>query len=300
MSGAKLPLRGITVFEAAARHSSFRDAALELSLTPSAVSHQIGLLEDLLGVVLFERGRGVTLSVEGASYARVIRPLLLQLQQATQDVARRHRRKGARDIVRIRTPPSLGSRWILPRVPQFLRDHPDIDLRVNAPFGNPNTDEADVVIAYGDAARWQGQANIFLRENSQPLCAPDLLASNQILVPADLLKQTLITTKFNALSWEDWFQHQRVDLDRMLLRPIQFDPSHLAIDAALRGLGFILESDILTGHDLAAGRLVAPFPQSGVETASYWIFPVRRPAAHSAVLAAHRWLVEQADAMAAA
>lgn len=295
MTEPKLPLRGLTVFEAAARLCSFRAAAAELNLTASAVSHQIAQLEELLGVALFERtSRGVTLSPEGASYARSIRPLLAQLQQATDDIARGRGRRGAREIVRIRTPPSLASRWIVPRLPTFLARHPTIDIRVNAPYVNQQGEEADVTITYGDAARWQSIATPFLSETTQPLCTPALLASSRVRTPNDLLGQTLISTKFNTLSWEDWFQKQGVTLDRLLLRPIQFDPSHLAIDAAVSGLGFILESDILTRTELAAGTLAAPFPRSGISTSSYWLLPLKNAGARSAVALAYDWLVAEA------
>ena len=297
MTEPKLPLRGLTVFEAAARLCSFRAAAAELNLTASAVSHQIAQLEESLGVELFERtSRGVTLSLEGASYARSIRPLLAQLQQATEDITRRKGRKGAREIVRIRTPPSLASRWVLPRLTKFLTDHPTIDIRVNAPYSSQQGEEADVTVTYGDAARWQSIATPFLSEAIQPLCAPALLASGRIRRPDDLLGQTLISTRLNALSWEDWFHKQDVTLDRRLLKPIQFDPSHLAIDAAISGLGFILESDILTRTELAAGTLAAPFPKSAVSTPSYWLLPLKRSGARSAVAIAHDWLVAQARA----
>jgi LysR family glycine cleavage system transcriptional activator len=295
MPEPKLPLRGLTVFDAAARLCSFREAAAELNLTASAVSHQIALLEKSLGVELFERGsRGVTLTLDGASYARSIRPLLVQLQQATQDIARRGGRRRAREIVRIRTPPSLASRWVVPRLPKFLERHPTIDVQVNAPFVSHQGEEADVIVTYGSTARWQSTATPFLSETTQPLCAPALLASGRVRTPDDLLGQTLITTKLNALSWEDWFQKQGVRLDRLLLRPIQFDPSHLAIDAAVSGLGFILESDILTRTELAAGKLAAPFPGSAISTPSYWLLPLKQSSARSAVVTAYDWLVAEA------
>jgi LysR family transcriptional regulator, glycine cleavage system transcriptional activator len=300
MTEPKLPLRGLTVFEAAARLSSFRAAAAELNLTASAVSHQIAQLEDSLGVELFERtSRGVTLSPEGASYARSIRPLLAQLQQATDDMAHSHGRgngrKGAREIVRIRTPPSLASRWIVPRLAKFLADHPAIDIRVNAPYSSQQGEEADVTVTYGSADRWQSTAEPFLSEAIQPLCAPSLLVSGRIRRPDDLLGQTLISTKLNTLSWEDWFQKQGVTLDRRLLNPIQFDPSHLAIDAAISGLGFILESDVLTRTEIAAGTLAAPFPESAVSTPAYWLPPMKRSGTRSAVRIVYDWLVAEAS-----
>ncbi|MBR0644932.1 LysR substrate-binding domain-containing protein [Plastoroseomonas hellenica] len=293
MVGSRLPLRGIAIFEAAARLGSFRAAAAELRLTPSAVSHQIRLLELILGVSLFVReGRGVSLSADGVDYARSVRPLFQRLRKATHDIARRSGRAETNNLVKIHTPPSLASRWLLPRLPRFLSDFPGIDIRVNS---DPSlSDEADVVIAFGDAERWQHQARLFLLETTQPLCAPALLAGGQIRKPGDLVLLPLISTRVTSLSWDDWFQRQKVELDQAALKPIQFNPSHLAIDAAVNGLGVILESDILTREDLASGRLVTPFPGSGVVAASYWLLPLKETRAPSAVETVYQWLLDQA------
>jgi len=115
MAERSIPVRGIAVFEAAARAVSFHAAAEELNLTPSAVSHQIRLLEETLGVKLFERvGRGVTLTAEGAEYARSIRPSLRRLRDATNEIKARAKKGGALEVVRIEIPPSLAHCWLLP------------------------------------------------------------------------------------------------------------------------------------------------------------------------------------------
>src|SRR6218665_854391 len=116
MTERVLPLRGISVFEAAARAESFHAAAEELNLTPSAVSHQIRLLEATLGVQLFDRaGRGVTLTPEGAEYARAVRHSIRWLKAATSDVRARGQKGRTLEVVRIEAPPSFAHSWILPR-----------------------------------------------------------------------------------------------------------------------------------------------------------------------------------------
>jgi LysR family glycine cleavage system transcriptional activator len=292
-----LPLRGIAVFEAASRLGSFRAAAAELNLTPSAVSHQIRLLERILGVSLFNRvGRGVSLSDDGAEYARAARQAFRSLRQATDDMSRRGTGASVLDIVRIQTPPSLASRWLLPRLPHFMAEHPGIDIRVNAEGGRQSKlGDADLMIVYGEESRWQEQASPFLRETIQPLCAPVVLEAGTIRTPGDLFTQTLIRTRDNTLSWEDWFRHQGLE-QRSLARAIQLDPSHVAIEAAIKGLGIILESDVLTIDHVAMGRLTAPFPGSGMTIASYWLLPLATAGARSAVQAVRDWLGEQAQA----
>ena len=125
MAERSIPVRGIAVFEAAARAVSFHAAADELNLTPSAVSHQIRLLEEILGVKLFERvGRGVTLTAEGAEYARSIRPSIRRLRDATNQIKARAKKGGALEVVRIEIPPSLAHCWLLPRLTELIAQHP--------------------------------------------------------------------------------------------------------------------------------------------------------------------------------
>ncbi|SEE68937.1 LysR family transcriptional regulator, glycine cleavage system transcriptional activator [Rhizobiales bacterium GAS191] len=292
MASSPLPFRGMAVFEAASRLGSFRSAAVELNLTPSAVSHQIRLLEQTLGVTLFTRvGRGVSLSDDGVEYARTVRQAFSSLRQATDDMVRRGKAGNVLDIVRMQTPPSFASRWLLPRLPLFMVDNPGIDIRVNAEVGRQSkVGDADLMIVYGEPGRWQDRAVPFLRETIQPLCSPALLAGGLVKSPADLADLPLIKTRDNSVSWEDWFRHWSVDLSRPRARAIQLDPSHVAIEAAIKGLGVILESDILTAKEMTTGKLVAPFPDFGMTLSSYWLLPPHRTGERSAVASVREWL----------
>jgi LysR family glycine cleavage system transcriptional activator len=296
MPSSTLPLRGIAVFEAASRLGSFRLAAAELNLTPSAVSHQIRLLEQALGVALFRRaGRGVSLLDDGAEYARAVRQAFRTLRHATDDMSRRGSAGRLRDIVSIQTPPSLASRWLLPRLPDFLVKYPGIDIRVNAAAGRQSKlGDADLMIVYGDGARWAPQAAPFLTERIQPLCAASVLKRGRISAPADLASQVLIKTRVNALTWEGWFRQQGVDQSRTTARTIQLDPSHVAIAAAVKGLGVILESDILTREEIATGKLVNPFPETAATLSSYWLAPLPAKSERDAVSTVRRWLKREA------
>jgi LysR family glycine cleavage system transcriptional activator len=295
MPPSTLPLRGISVFEVAARLGSFRLAAVELNLTPSAVSHQVRLLEQILGVRLFRRaGRGVSLSDDGAEYARAVRQGFRVLRHATDDISRRGRAGKLREIVSIQTAPSFASRWLLPRLPGFLAKYPGIDIRVNAAAGRQSkAGDADLMIVYGETSRWAAQAAPFLNERVQPLCAAALLESGKISAPADLAAQVLISTRVNLLSWEEWFRQQGIE-SRVMARAIQLDPSHVAIEAAVNGLGVILESDILTREEVAAGKLVAPFPETGATLCSYWLMPAPAKSERDVVSRVRRWLKREA------
>jgi len=305
MSERMLPLRGISVFEAAARAASFQAAADELNLTPSAVSHQIRLLEAILGVRLFDRvGRGVTLTPEGAEYARSIRQGIRRLRAATSDIKARGKKGGALDVVRIEAPPSFAHCWLLPRLTDLMAHLPGVDIRVNAQGSHlqgdrlpwaPLTDApADVQIVYGDDDLWADRASHMFSEHFQPHCSPDLLNGRTLDSPHDLLRETLVSTFQNSVSWEEWLDLQSIDFYSNPVDTVQLDPSHLAIEAAANGLGFILESSILVQHAVSAGKLVSPFPALGRPGLSYWILAPSAKRAHSTIDAVVTWFKEQA------
>jgi LysR family glycine cleavage system transcriptional activator len=301
MSEPALPLRGIAVFEAAARAASFQAAAHELNLTPSAVSHQIRLLEEVLGVRLFDRvGRGVTLTPDGAEYARAVRQSLRRLRLATSDMRARGYKGGALDVVRIETPPSFAHCWLLPRLAQLIAQHPDVDIRLLAQGSHLQGDRlpwptladapADIQIVYGDDDLWETRASRLLAEHFQPFCAPALLRRRPLATPNQLLQQTLISTSQNQVNWEGWLNSQGLDLYESAVRTIQLDPSHLAIEAAVRGMGVIVESSVLVERELSAGALVAPFPRLSRPGLSYWIVTPSPRQARPAVDAVIAWL----------
>lgn len=301
MSERVLPLRGIAVFEAAARASSFQAAADELNLTPSAVSHQIRLLEDILGVRLFDRvGRGVTLTPDGAEYARSVRLGLRRLRAATSDIRSRGKKGGTLDVVRIEMPPSFAHCWLLPRLSDLMARLPDIDIRVNAQGGHLQGDRtpfpqladapADVQIVYGDRDIWEDRASLLLPETFQPYCAPAFVERHGIDLPDKLRRKILISTAQNVVSWDEWLNLQGVDPDENPVGSIQMDPSHLAIGAASSGVGVILESSVLVAQDVAEGRLVAPFPHLSRPGVGYWIYMPSAQKVRPSVEALLEWL----------
>ena len=177
MARSRLPLRGIAVFAAVARLGSVKAAAKELNLSPSAVSHQIRALEDELGVELFKRvGRGIKLSADAARYAEILDELFERMRRATADVAAPGWSRESTNVVRLMTPPSLATHWLMPRLPAFIEAHPGIDLRVFAVrTADGNADDFDITIRYGAAARGRGAQSLCLKEIIQPYCAPKRL-----------------------------------------------------------------------------------------------------------------------------
>ncbi|HWK46998.1 MAG TPA: LysR family transcriptional regulator [Stellaceae bacterium] len=296
MTLSRLPLRGIAVFEAVSRLGSFKAAAQELNLTPSAVSHQIRSLERDLGVDLFTRdGRGVRLSAAASDYAGQVRELLTGIRTATNDIAARGRLQVTTGTVRIMTPPSLATHWLMPRLPAFIEAYPGIDIRVFAiRTADGNVDDFDITIGYGDVARWGGRARPLLEEIIQPYCAPSRLQGAASMRACDLLTQPLIRSGETGISWEKWFRNRDVPFKAEAIHHLQIDPSYVAIEAAVKGIGVILESSILTQEHTGAGRLVSPVSEENRPSVSYWLLPLRS-GSRRPVSIAYDWLLSQAN-----
>ena len=296
MSRVRLPLRAISVFEAVVRLGSFKAAAAELHLTPSAVSHQIRALEEQLGVALFLReGRGVKLTPIAAGYAERIGGLLDRMRMATDELAAYGRQHAGTGIVRIMTPPSLATYWLIPRLPTFIDAHPGIDIRVFAVrSADGNTGDFDITIGYGDAACGKGQALPLLEDTFRPFCAPSRLGVAGPLTARDLLSQPLIRSRDNDVSWEAWFAQRGITLEPWAVNHLQIDPSYVAIEAAVKGVGVILESSLLTAEHVVAGRLVAPVAERGRPVVSYWLLPLHA-GARNATHIAFEWLLGQGN-----
>lgn len=283
------------MFSAISRLGSVKAAATELNLSTSALSHQIRALEKDLGVELFKRGRrGIVLSPAAARYAETLNGLFDRMRRATADIAAPGWDQSSRSVVRIMTTPSIAAHWLVPRLSTFMKAHPTVDLRVSAVrTAEGNTDDFDITIRYGDAAQWSEAARPLLKEVVQPYCAPNQLHRKKSIPAKALLSRPLIQSRENAVSWEAWFRQRGLHFDTSGLQLLQIDPSYVAIEAAVNGVGVILESSILTATHVKSGRLVAPVSEPHTPTTAYWLMPLRRGARDS-VQEAYAWLIEQA------
>jgi DNA-binding transcriptional LysR family regulator len=246
------PLSLLRAFEAAGRNASFRAAAGELNLTPSAVSHAIRKLERSLGATLFARsGRAVELSPEGEMLMRHVGRAFDEMRRGMELVSTRSPR-----LLRLHAAPSFAAQWLTPRLSRFLAACPGVEIRLSA--GTDYTRflsyEFDADIVYGPP-RQAGLIVVPLGEETlTPLCAPRLARS--IRRPADLLRQVLIESDNKQIRWPAWFAAN--GLTAPLPHGTRFDRSFLAIAAAADGLGVALESTRLAERELKGKRLVAP------------------------------------------
>lgn len=282
----RLPsLNMLRAFEAAGRLASVTRAAQELHVTQSAVSHQIKALESWLGVVLVAReGRRLALTAQGAAYLPSLSSALDLMAQATARVERQtHRERLAVNAL-----PTLAAQWLIPRLSRFCEQAPDIDVQLVTTAGVLDFDPAafEVSVRCLSAAElaalqarpgWRGvQVGRFLPDAVTPVCSPDWLARSASLhKPADLRRHSLLHSRSTPQLWRQWFAAAGAGA----VRPageLVFDHAHLAVQAALQGLGVALGSPALVADALRGGLLVAPFPALVLhEKDFYWICPPR-------------------------
>lgn len=282
------PLSSLRAFEAAARHGSFKQAAGELAVTPTAVSHQIRFLEDYTGLALFERRvRKVVLTEAGARLYPVLRDgfnaFEAALAQLTGD--------GTRSEVRISATSAFTAQWLVPRVARFGARHPGIDLQLHALDAPVDVaaGEADIAIRYGRGPYPGTVAEPMFSDRFAPVASPALGS----LARADLLRLPLIDFRWlhadpRNPTWASW--HAAAGLPwTSPPGQLRFSDEGHAIRAALAGQGIALLSLALVGDDLAHARLVQPFgPEIAGHTYHLVTSAGRTPPAH--VQAALDWL----------
>ena len=256
------PLNPLRVFEVVARTQNLTVAAAELCVGQSAVSRQIGVLENYLGVPLFRRERlGVRLTAAGSTYARQIAPAFKAIAAATEQITRR----ADPGVVRVRAYTTFTAKWLIPHLPDFKQRHPDIEIAISnaVPDVDFERDAVDVAIQFGDG-RWRDvQAQLLVPDEIEPVCAPaccDRLVPGTD-TPAALLGGRLLVSRYRRTDWDDWlgasgFAAQAEHAERMI-----FSSSVLTWQAALDGLGIAIGQRFLLASDLAAGRLMRPFAQ---------------------------------------
>lgn len=297
MSRRLPPLGALRAFEAAARHGSFVAAAQELAVTPAAISQQVRLLEDDLGVVLFKRlPRGLILTAAGHAALPDLREAFERLRRGVA-AARAGEPRGP---LRVSVLSSFCARWLVPRLADFVAAYPEIELRITAESRrtDPAREDVDVAIRYG-AGLYPGLRVVrLLTEEVFPVCAPRLLNAERPLTrPDDLRHHTLLhDSEISAaqpwLAWSTWLRDWGLAEDEPT-RALRFSDSHQLLACAVMGLGVAIGRSALVADDLAQGTLVRPL--RGVRTAdySYWIVTARDAEANPRIAAFTAWLQAQ-------
>ncbi len=288
------PLPAIVCFEAVARHLSFARAAGELSLTPSAVSHQIAKLEAFLGLVLFERRpRGIALTDAGEAYLKRVAGALGAIGNATNDV-----RKGVHNALYVHSAPSFASLWLMPRLSRFVRRHPEIALSVSASPSHSNftLGLVDIDLRYG-VRDWPNLVvEPIFEETVLPLASPEFLAERRIGKPAELLACPLIQSTMNLVQWPAWFASRKLVATPGRLA-FRFDRTTLALEAAIQGLGVALESRQLATPHIDRGKLLPVFDAAwALSVRGHFVVYPERHAQRPEVVKFVAWLREEVEA----
>jgi LysR family glycine cleavage system transcriptional activator len=284
------PLGALRAFEAGARHLSFTQAATELCVTQAAISHQVRLLEDWLGVRLFERrGHALRLTPKGATYLPELTGALDRMSVATMRL--RERKDGP---LRITVLPSFASCWLVPRLGKFHDLHPEIDLRLtsSADLWSFASDGFDVGIRSG-LGRWAGlKADLIARETLSPVCNPSVAAGPPPLrTPSDLRSVKLLhdTPKDG---WSRWLEEAGVADVNVEAGPA-FNDAGLMLQAAKDGQGVALGRMFLAADELRSGRLIRLFDIDLPNDYSYWLVYPRSSSDRPDVLAFRAWLLTE-------
>lgn len=259
------PLASLRAFEAAARHLSFQQAADELAVTPTAISHHIRTLEDACGQPLFRRRpRPLALTEAGEHLFPVLREGLDEFAAAIATVSE----KRARRPLRITSPSAFASRWLVPHLPRWRETHPETPLEVIGTDAvlDLHSDEADVAIRYAASAPMECTAQELFRDDFYPVCSPDLLPGGRPVERAtDLLQYPLIhfdwlKTDSTIPNWRQWFAAARLIAPDLPAVPDTWDFSFReevhAIDAIVAGQGVAICSDVVVAKELESGALV--------------------------------------------
>ncbi|WP_174802899.1 LysR substrate-binding domain-containing protein [Martelella limonii] len=263
------PFRSISVFYHVAALNSVSAAAEHLNVTASAVSQQVRVLEEQLGMTLVAKvGRKVKLTEDGERYFDLISQHVEEIIRSTEII----RGSKPTTLLTIRATPTVSTKWILPRLPRFFETNPDIDVRLDG-SNEPtdfNRDLVDVEIRHG-AGRWPGlHVEELVEERFLPVCAPTL-AREHSLTAADLLKHRLIHSVKAQIQWKSWFAHQGI-IDDVPIKRLYFDRSHMVVDAAVLGMGMALESNLMMEQELKDGRLVVAVAEPPVmRITTQWI-----------------------------
>ncbi|SFL47202.1 transcriptional regulator GcvA [Shimia aestuarii] len=299
MSDRLPPLTALRAFEAAARHMSFAMAANELNVTPAALSFQIKSLEEHLGQPLFLRlNRAVKLTEAG----RALAPGTSEGFQSLTAAWRAARRLQDTNTLNVTAGPAFTAKWLAPRLYEFARAHPEVDLRFSATLRimDFDRDEVDVAIRFGYGPD-PGLFSMPLRnEWITPVMTPELAAqypTPESLRHAPLMFDDSIDFLDPPCDWPTWFR--AVGMDFTPTHGPHFSQADHAVDAALAGAGIVLGRRAMVVKDIHEGRLVAPYKRA-LETKAHFRFLCRKGAETRPQIAAFRaWMLAEIEKTAA-
>lgn len=286
------PLNALRAFEATARLSSITAAAQELGVTHSAVSQQVRRLEDYMGRKLFDRpGKQVAPTKAGRELLRDVAAAFDQIASASERLTHR----GTSRVLTVGAPACFALRWLVPRMAQFQRLHPGLELRVDTvrPASAAWPDRTHDVVICREELDWPGYScRRFLDDRRVVVVAPHLARHHTLARPADLDQATLLHVRSDPNDWRLWFEQHAQRPPQRSNGPV-FDDISLALEAARSGLGAFIAPFAFVERDLLEGRLVAPFLDLSLPGGAFYILHQESNALERGLRELLRWLHEE-------
>ncbi len=282
-------LNSLKTFEAAARRGSFNQAALELNVTPSAVSHQIRQLESQLNVLLFRRlDKQVVLTKEGQSYYMGVQRGINTLLDATKQLME----QVSGGAIRLSVAPIFATRWLMPKLDSFQIAEPDWELSITATTAKTDflNKEFDLAIRHGDG-NWPGMhSRLLMREKLTLVCAPSLLP--KLSKTSDIEKLPGLIVEFRPEGWACWLN--AAGLTNIKPKPgARFQNNAQALEAAIAGAGIAIADLEVIQRELVLGQLVQPFDIVPNNCPGYFlVYPVSDKSRHQVKVFEH-WIMGQ-------
>ncbi|MDI3324028.1 LysR substrate-binding domain-containing protein [Pontibacterium granulatum] len=284
-------LHALRAFEATARLLSFQQAAKELNVTHSAVSHQIKNLEEDLGQPLFERlGRTIALTEVGAAYVVEIREALNMIESST------YRIFGDPDKgdLSIQVYMGIASRWLVQRLGDFRDQYPDINIALYSSYFDwefePNA--ADIGIIYSETTTPGLMYQPLFKGMLIPVCSPDLIADNPNLTVMELLEKPFLRIKESPNNLPEWLKPLGIDESHINVVS-ERDNHQLALEAAIAGHGVAIVQSFFASGDIAGNRLVVPVDMKVPEIGAWYLVRPSRTLSDMKVNYFSNWLYRQ-------
>jgi LysR family transcriptional regulator, glycine cleavage system transcriptional activator len=292
------PLNAVKAFEAAARLGSFSRAADELNVTHGAISRQIRTMEEWIGVPLFRRtSRNAVPTQAGVELLAEAGPALDRLVEGSRRVRVSSLAQG---VLNVATQPTFSMRWLIPRLSDFQRDHPGLELRIVTASTSAERFrmEADVVVS-GPSPQpgWVGTR--FMGEALLPLVSPELITKSPLHRPEDLKHHTLLHSATRRRAWMRWLDVAGIP-DLKPAGEQVFEHYYFAIQAALTGVVVVMGPLALVTEDVRNGKLVAPIKSPVVASRGYFVYVPPASTDAPAIVALRKWLTAAGRATEAA
>ena len=287
------PLNSLKSFEAAGRLLSFTRAANELNVTQAAVSHQIKVIEDFLGLSLFIRyPRKLALTEQG----RLLLPDVIEAFDKVSNAIGAISQESSSKMISVRLAPSFAAKWLSPRLKYFWLQHPEIDLCLYHahPAVEFDREQIDIAVTYGKGD-WPGVvADPILSLDFYPVCTPAFMSNDRPLSNIDNLRYYSLLHDANYECWADWLKLaglQEINANKGTI----IDDTNVLIQAAVDGQGVALGSSTFVQDLLDSGRLIKPFDITLVNEFAYYVVCPEAHLKNPSVQAFKDWLLDLGD-----